>query len=126
MPTRVLLVEDEPDLSGPMSIALRRAGFEVLVVDSGAAAIVAAELQQPDVVVLDRGLPDMDGTAVAAHLRGAGFAGFLIVASARSGADHASESRAMGADWLLDKPFTLAELVACVSRSLATVEAQPA
>src|SRR4051794_38029318 len=55
VPIRVLLVEDEPDLSDPMSTALRRAGFEVVVVRSGTAAIAAVGHDGPDVVVLDRG-----------------------------------------------------------------------
>ncbi len=122
VPIRVLLVEDEPDLSGPMSIALRRAGFEVAVVHTGMAAIAAADDHRPDVVVLDRGLPDMDGTVVAMHLREGGFTGPLIVASGNSSEAHAIESRAAGADSLLAKPFMLAELVAQV-RTAATSHA---
>jgi DNA-binding response OmpR family regulator len=107
----VLLVEDEPDLAHVMSVALRRAGHNVITADCGAAALAATDVHPVDVVVLDRGLPDMDGTEVATRMRAAGYGGTILIASGHSGEDHVTMCRDAGADGVLVKPFTLSELV---------------
>ncbi|MGZ5405741.1 MAG: response regulator, partial [Nocardioides sp.] len=68
--TRVLVVDDEPQLLKALTINLRARHYEVRGVASGTEALAAAATQRPDVVILDLGLPDMDGTEVIAGLRG--------------------------------------------------------
>jgi len=114
----VLVVEDEPDLAQIMVLALRRAGFGVLAVASGAAAVASAQDQPVAVVVIDRGLPDMDGLEATASLRAGGYRGAVLVTSGQAGEEHVAECLEAGADDVLGKPFTLAQLVARVTAAL--------
>ena len=123
MPT-VLIVEDEPDLAQVMELALGRAGFDVLAVDTGSEARAVIGSRQVDVVVMDRGLPDMDGLEATAFLRAAGFLGAVLVTSGHAGTDHVAASLGAGADDVLGKPFTLAELVERVRGSVRPTVAE--
>ncbi|WP_416955062.1 response regulator transcription factor [Nocardioides sp. T5] len=123
MPT-VLIVEDEPDLAQVMELALGRAGFDVLAVDTGSEARAVIVSRQVDVVVMDRGLPDMDGLEATAFLRAAGFLGAVLVTSGHAGTDHVAASLGAGADDVLGKPFTLAELVERVRGSVRPTVAE--
>ena len=112
VPISVLLVEDDPDLAFVMSRALDRAGNDVVVANDGAAALeIILGSERVDVVVTDRGLPDMDGLRVVARMREHGFPGAVLVTSGQIGEDHEAACRAAGADSVLGKPFRLAELV---------------
>ena len=106
-----MIVEDEPDLAQAMALALGRAGLDVLTVATGGDARAAVGRGGVDVVVTDRGLPDMDGLDVTASLREGGFLGAVLVTSGHAGADHVAACLGAGADDVLGKPFTLAELV---------------
>ncbi|HSF34858.1 MAG TPA: response regulator [Nocardioides sp.] len=117
MPT-VLLVEDEPDLAQAMAIALGRAGFDVVTVDSGSEARAGVGERHVDVVVMDRGLPDMDGLEATASLREDGFLGAVLVTSGHAGPDHVAACLGAGADDVLGKPFSLVELVERVRGSV--------
>jgi DNA-binding response OmpR family regulator len=119
VPATVLLVEDEPDLAHVMALALRRAGFEVLTVDSGAAAVATVQTQDVAAVVMDRGLPDMDGLEATASVRADGYLGAVLVTSGYAGPTHVAACLEAGADDVLGKPFALAELVDRVAASLA-------
>jgi DNA-binding response OmpR family regulator len=123
VPSTVLLVEDEVDLADAMSMALRRAGFHVVVADTGADALAAVRTQAPDAVVMDRGLPDLDGAAASAQMRAMGFPGPIVIASGYTGQLHEVTCQQSGADTVLAKPFGLAELVAVVRDLLAHREA---
>ncbi|MFZ0325138.1 MAG: response regulator, partial [Actinomycetes bacterium] len=68
--SRILCVEDDPTLARALGINLRARGYEVDVANTGGQALRIAADRHPDVVVLDLGLPDMDGTEVIAGLRG--------------------------------------------------------
>ena len=111
VPTTVLIVEDEPDLAQVMALAIGRAGFDVLTVDTGADARTTVSRSAVDVVVMDRGLPDMDGLEATASLREDGFLGAVVVTSGHAGPDHVAACLGAGADDVLGKPFTLADLV---------------
>jgi DNA-binding response OmpR family regulator len=119
----VLLVEDEPDLIQVMEVALRRGGFDVVVAESGAQAVHTALSRPIDVVMVDRGLPDMDGTVATAQMRAGGYRGGILVTSGHSGPEHVDACRAAGADDVLDKPFALSELVSRVAQLLGAPEA---
>ncbi|PKW19616.1 response regulator [Saccharopolyspora spinosa] len=109
--TRVLVVDDEPQLLRALRINLTARGYEVLTAADGSSALRVAIDGKPDVVVLDLGLPDMDGSEVIAGLRGWTTVP-IIVLSAR--ADSADKVQALdaGADDYVTKPFGMDELLA--------------
>ena len=105
---RVLIVEDEQPIAEPLAEGLRREGFEVEWVSSGAAALEAAE---PDVVLLDLRLPDMDGLDVCRAMRARSSVPIIIV-SARGDEPDRVVGLELGADDYVVKPFGLRELIA--------------
>jgi two-component system KDP operon response regulator KdpE len=109
--TRVLVVDDDARLLRTLHITLTARGYEVLTAADGATALRIAARHHPDVVVLDLGLPDLDGTAVVAALRERSTVP-VVVLSARS--DAADKVRALdrGADDYVTKPFGVDELLA--------------
>jgi two-component system KDP operon response regulator KdpE len=121
--TRVLVVEDEPALLRALAINLRARDYEVPLAATGAAALSLAAAQPPDVVVLDLGLPDMDGTDVIRGLRGWTQVP-IIVLSARSAQADKVDALDAGADDYVTKPFGMDELLArlraALRRSVAT------
>lgn len=108
---RVLVVEDEPALARALAINLRAAGWEVTTATTGAAALKAAAGARPDVVLLDLGLPDMDGTEVLSGLRGWSSVP-VVVLSARQHGEDKVEALDLGADDYVTKPFAMNELMA--------------
>jgi two-component system KDP operon response regulator KdpE len=109
--SRVLVVDDEPGLRRALAINLRARGYDVDVAADGSAALAAASGQPPDVVVLDLGLPDMDGTQVIEGLRGWTQVP-IIVLSARAGEPDKVVALDAGADDYVTKPFGMDELLA--------------
>ncbi|GAA3323183.1 response regulator [Paeniglutamicibacter sulfureus] len=107
----VLLVDDEPQLVRALQINLEAEGYAVTTAPDGAKALRAAASQPPDVLVLDLGLPDMDGTEVIRRLR-AWTELPIIVLSARHGSSDKVEALDAGADDYVTKPFGLDELLA--------------
>ncbi|RAS61917.1 two-component system KDP operon response regulator KdpE [Lentzea atacamensis] len=109
--TKVLVVDDEPQIVRALRINLTARGYEVLTAPDGATALRLAADGKPDVVVLDLGLPDMDGTDVIAGLRGWTTLP-IIVLSARSGSTDKVDALDAGADDYVTKPFGMDELLA--------------
>ncbi|MFD9893151.1 response regulator [Amycolatopsis sp. NPDC058986] len=107
----VLVVDDEPQIVRALRINLSARGYKVITAHDGTAALKAVAETKPDVVVLDLGLPDLDGTEVIAGLRGWTTVP-IIVLSARS--DSADKVHALdaGADDYVTKPFGMDELLA--------------
>jgi two-component system KDP operon response regulator KdpE len=108
---RVLVVDDEPQLLRAMRINLAARRYEVVVARDGAGALDAAARHAPDLVVLDLGLPDMDGTEVIAGLRGWTNVPILVL-SGRSDAADKVDALDAGADDYVTKPFSMDELTA--------------
>jgi two-component system KDP operon response regulator KdpE len=115
--TRVLVVDDEPGLRQALVINLRARDYQVVAASDGAAALEAAAREPPDAVVLDLGLPDMDGTDVIRGLRGWSRAP-IIVLSARTGQGDKVEALDAGADDYVTKPFGMDELLARLRAAL--------
>ncbi|WP_324198032.1 response regulator [Nocardia beijingensis] len=109
--TKVLVVDDEPQIVRALRINLSVRGYEVITAATGGAALRAAADRHPDVVVLDLGLPDMDGIEVLAGLRGWTSAP-VIVLSARTDSADKVEALDAGADDYVTKPFGMDELLA--------------
>lgn len=110
-PVRVLVVDDEPQLARALRINLKARGYEVDTAADGHGALDAAAKCHPDVVVLDLGLPDMDGTEVINGLRGWTTVP-IIVLSARHASDDKVDALDAGADDYVTKPFAMDELLA--------------
>jgi two-component system, OmpR family, KDP operon response regulator KdpE len=108
---RVLIVEDEPALLRALRIDLRARGYEVQTAGTGRDALALASQRPPDVVLLDLGLPDGDGTAVITALRGWSRAP-VIVLSGRTSAQDKIGALDAGADDYVTKPFAMDELLA--------------
>ncbi len=109
--SKVLVVDDEPALARALAINLRAHGWEVVTAADGRSALDAAATTQPDVIVLDLGLPDMDGTEVIAGLRGWTSVP-IVVLSARQHGEDKVEALDLGADDYVTKPFAMNELMA--------------
>jgi DNA-binding response OmpR family regulator len=109
---RVLLVEDETDIVSPLVHTLEREGYVVDQAATGREALLATTKQVYDVVILDLGLPDVDGLEVCRQLRATDFDGAVLILSARSRELDRVVGLDAGADDYLAKPFGLAELLA--------------
>lgn len=122
MPTRVLIVEDEPALVRALRIDLRARGYEVLTATSGQQALDQAARLPPDAVLLDLGLPDRDGTDVIRRLRGWSRVP-VIVLSGRTGAQDKIGALDAGADDYVTKPFSMQKLLTRLQAALRRDEA---
>jgi len=126
---RVLLVEDEAEIAAPLVRTLEREGYVVDQAANGRDAIVAATTLEPHIVILDLGLPDMDGLDVCRSLREASYEGAVLMVTARSRELDRVVGLDAGADDYLAKPFGLAELLArlrALLRRTAVVQHAPA
>ncbi|GAW51082.1 MULTISPECIES: response regulator [unclassified Nocardioides] len=111
MSPKVLVVDDEPALARALAINLRAHGWEVVTAADGRSALDAAATEHPDVVLLDLGLPDLDGTEVLTGLRGWTKVP-IVVLSARQHGEDKVEALDLGADDYVTKPFAMNELMA--------------
>jgi len=109
--TRVLVVDDEPQIVRALQINLRARGYEVFLAGSGAAALKVAGQHPPELVILDLGLPDFDGVEVIRGLRGWTDAPILVL-SGRTDQTDKVEALDAGADDYVTKPFGIDELLA--------------
>ncbi|GIE31626.1 putative transcriptional regulatory protein KdpE [Actinoplanes italicus] len=109
--TRVLVVDDDPQIVRALRINLKARGYDVDVAGDGAAALRAAADHHPDLVVLDLGLPDMEGAEVISGLRGWTSVP-IIVLSGRAGSSDKVDALDAGADDYVTKPFGVDELLA--------------
>jgi DNA-binding response OmpR family regulator len=108
---RVLVVEDDEEIAQALQRSLRMEGYEVRIADDGDVALTESDAFNPDLVVLDLGLPKVDGMEVARSLRERGDVPILIL-TARDAVDARVEGLDAGADDYLVKPFERQELLA--------------
>ena len=108
---RVLVVEDDRDIADVLRRSLRMEGYDVRLAGDGEAALTESAVFEPDAVVLDLGLPKLDGVEVCRRLREDGDVPILML-TARDGVDDRVEGLDSGADDYLVKPFERAELLA--------------
>jgi two-component system KDP operon response regulator KdpE len=116
-PQRVLIVEDEPALLRALRINLRARGYEVITATDGRSALTGAARRPPDAVLLDLGLPDVDGVSVIHELR-AWSGAPVIVLSGRSGSGDKIGALDAGANDYVTKPFDIEELLARLRAAL--------
>ncbi|WP_405801714.1 response regulator [Streptomyces sp. NBC_01506] len=120
-PVRVLVVDDEPQIVRALVINLKARKYEVDAAADGASALELAAARHPDVVVLDLGLPDMDGVEVIRGLRGWTRVPILVL-SARQTSDEKVEALDAGADDYVTKPFGMDELLARLRAAVRRAE----
>ncbi|MFF1284735.1 response regulator [Streptomyces sp. NPDC058299] len=121
MTTRVLVVDDEPQIVRALVINLKARGYEADAASDGGTALELAASRHPDVVVLDLGLPDMDGVEVIRGLRGWTRVPILVL-SARHSSDEKVQALDAGADDYVTKPFGMDELLARLRAAVRRAE----
>ncbi|TIL44611.1 response regulator [Mesorhizobium sp.] len=114
---RILVVDDEPQIQRFLRPALEAAGYEVVEALNGADALRTAATAAPALVILDLGLPDMDGKDVIARLRGWSQVPIIIL-SARDRETEKIAALDLGADDYVEKPFGIGELTARIRTAL--------
>src|ERR1700759_4290349 len=115
---RILVVDDEPSIVDAVATALRYEGFEVREEGTGRGAITAVTEFEPDLVVLDWMLPDLDGLEVGKRLRERGFKTPILFLTAKDATENKVEALRAGGDDYVTKPFSLAEVVARIQAIL--------
>lgn len=115
--SRILVVDDEPQIQRFLKPSLSAAGYEVVEAATGAEALKAVATQAPDLVILDLGLPDMDGKEVIASLRGWSDIPIVIL-SARDRESEKIAALDLGADDYIEKPFGIGELTVRIRTAL--------
>jgi two-component system KDP operon response regulator KdpE len=115
--SRILVVDDEPQIQRFLKPSLSAAGYEVVEAATGAEALKAVATQAPDLVILDLGLPDMDGKEIIASLRGWSDIPIVIL-SARDRESEKIAALDLGADDYIEKPFGIGELTARIRTAL--------
>lgn len=121
MGTRILIVDDEPNILGTVAPLLRARGYEVFSAMNGRAALEAVERDKPDLIVLDLGLPDIDGVEVCRQVRQTLGVPILVLSARGAEGDKVSALDA-GADDYVTKPFGAEELLARIRATLRRVE----
>jgi two-component system KDP operon response regulator KdpE len=121
MSSRVLIVDDEPNIIGTIAPLLRTRGYESLTAMTGRAGLEALERDNPDLVILDLGLPDMDGVDVCVAMRRTSGAPILVL-SARGAEGDKVRALDAGADDYVTKPFGAEELLARIRAALRRTE----
>ena len=121
---RVLVVDDEPSIVDAVATALRYEGYETIEVGTGRTAVIAAQEQRPDLIVLDIMLPDFDGFEVCRRLRGDGITTPILFLTARDALEDRVTGLAIGGDDYVPKPFALAEIVARVQAILRRTQGE--
>ena len=109
---RILIVDDEPNIRDLLTTSLRFAGFAVRAVGNGAQAISAVLEEEPDLIILDVMLPDMNGFGVTKRLRSAGYTAPILFLTAKDDTEDKITGLTVGGDDYVTKPFSLEEVVA--------------
>jgi DNA-binding response OmpR family regulator len=123
--TKILIVEDEPRIAAFVARGLESAGYQTAVVDDGAAGLTAALTGDSELVLLDVGLPTMDGFEVLRELRARGSSIPVIMLTARTSTRDTVEGLDSGANDYVPKPFTFEELLARVRSRLRETPSSP-
>jgi two-component system, OmpR family, response regulator len=122
---RLLVVEDDPNIRELLSASLRFAGFAVDAVTTGVEAVTAARESNPDLIVLDIMLPDLDGFEVIRRLRETSVRVPVVFLTARDGTDDKIRGLTLGGDDYVTKPFSLEELTARIRAVLRRTAGDP-
>ncbi|MBI9114545.1 response regulator transcription factor [Sanguibacter suaedae] len=122
---RLVVVDDEPNIRELLAASLRFAGFEVHAADDGASALKLVSDLEPDLVVLDVMLPDMDGFTVTRRMRDRGLLMPVVFLTARDDTQDKVTGLTVGGDDYVTKPFSLEEVVARIRAVLRRTQPAP-
>jgi two-component system KDP operon response regulator KdpE len=125
--TRILIIEDEPALARALAITLKARGYETDVAVTGTAGLDLAATSHPDLILLDLGLPDLDGMTILHAVRGWSQIPVVVLSARQTSHDKVAALDA-GADDYVSKPFAMDELLARIraaTRRAAGAEADP-
>nr|WP_314535624.1 response regulator transcription factor [uncultured Corynebacterium sp.] len=109
--TKVLVVDDEPNIVELLTVSLKFQGFEVATATSGLQALEVAPEFKPDAFILDVMMPGMDGFELLPKLRSLGFEGPVLFLTAKDAVEHRIHGLTIGADDYVTKPFSLEEVI---------------
>ena len=115
---RILVVDDEPNIRDLLMTSLKFAGYQVKAVANGASTISAVLEEEPDLILLDVMLPDMNGFSVTKRLRGAGYTAPILFLTAKDETEDKITGLNAGGDDYVTKPFSLDEIVARIQAIL--------
>ncbi|KTR37985.1 MULTISPECIES: response regulator transcription factor [Curtobacterium] len=115
---KILIVDDEPNIRDLLTTSLRFAGFAVRAVGNGAQAISAVLEEEPDLIILDVMLPDMNGFGVTKRLRSSGYTSPILFLTAKDDTEDKITGLTVGGDDYVTKPFSLDEIVARIKAIL--------
>ena len=118
---RVLIVDDEPNIRDLLSTSLKFAGFSVMAVGNGVQAVKAAEEANPDIILLDVMLPDMNGFSVTKKIRSLGIMAPVLFLTARDDTEDKIMGLTVGGDDYVTKPFSPKELMARIKAVIRRV-----
>ncbi len=121
---RILVVDDEPQIQRFLKVALKAAGYESIIAETGGEALRAVVSRAPDAIVLDLGLPDADGKDVLRDIRAVSRAPVIIL-SARDREAEKIAALDLGADDYVEKPFGIGELMARLRTALRHAASAP-
>ena len=121
---RILVVDDEPSIVDAVATALRYEGFEVDEATAGREALRVVAEREPDLVVLDWMLPDLEGIEVGRRMRERGFKSAILFLTAKDAVENKVEALRAGGDDYVTKPFSLAEIVARVQAILRRTQSE--
>jgi DNA-binding response OmpR family regulator len=110
MSAKILVIDDETDFIELIHYHLQKAGFEVLAAETGTHGLALVRRFAPDLILLDMGLPDIDGLSICEIL--------IVLVTAMSGEIPRTHALESGADHFLPKPFTRETLCDCVQKAL--------
>lgn len=120
--TRILVAEDDIEIAGPLVRTLQSGGYSVALVSDGLSALEKAKTTKPDMIVLDLGLPNLDGLDVCRSLRAQGFEMPILILTARTSELDLVVGLDAGADDYIMKPFKSSELLARLRALLRRVD----
>ena len=124
MPVRILVVDDEPNILATLAPLLRAQGYDVFTSMNGRSALETVDREKPDLIVLDLGLPDLDGVEVCRRIRDSVHVP-IVVLSARGNESDKVRALDAGADDYVTKPFGAEELLARIRAALRRSDAPP-
>ncbi|MEN9752275.1 MAG: hypothetical protein RLZZ600_1322 [Actinomycetota bacterium] len=121
---KILVVDDEPNIRDLLTSTLRHKGFAVASVSNGASTISAVLAEEPDLILLDVMLPDMNGFSVTQRLRAAGYTSPILFLTAKDDTADKIQGLTVGGDDYVTKPFSLDEIVARIRAILRRTMAE--
>lgn len=116
-PRRILIVDDDPSLMDVLQQVLSAAGDAVITAMNGAEAVIAAQNEAPELILLDLGLPDADGKDIVARIREFSTVPIIVISARHQGAEKIA-ALDLGADDFVHKPFDIEELMARMRAAL--------